>query len=105
MSKNWLLATTVTELKEKKALFTEINELEIALFWIDDKAYAMNNFCPHRGGPLYRGDIEEDLTVRCPLHGWLFHLDSGKCINIPDAKVNTFPTQIKDGNVYIDWQS
>lgn len=58
------------------------NKEKIALFNIDGMIYALDNFCPHMGGPLGEGDID-DATVTCPWHGWQFDIASGCCINMP----------------------
>lgn len=61
---------------------------EVALFNVGGKSYALADRCPHRGGPLSRGAVEwvwDRWAVRCPLHGWLFDLKSGRCLNQPDA--------------------
>ena len=33
---------------------------------------ALDNRCPHQGGPLGEGSIENGM-LRCPWHGWDFH--------------------------------
>lgn len=49
---------------------------EIALFNNHGIIYALNNSCPHMGGPLAEGDIEHGC-VTCPWHGWQFELSTG----------------------------
>lgn len=58
------------------------NQEKIALFNINGIIYALENSCPHMGGPLGDGDID-DGTVTCPWHGWQFDIASGCCINMP----------------------
>jgi nitrite reductase (NADH) small subunit len=43
----------------------------------DDAVYALNDRCPHRGGPLSEG-IVQGHAVACPLHGWVIALKSGE---------------------------
>ena len=61
----------------------------VAVFNIEGRLYAIGNRCPHRGGPLVRGTLEHrpdtGPAVRCPIHGWLFDLSTGRCINQPAA--------------------
>ena len=45
----------------------------IAVFNADGAYYACSDACPHAGGPLHQGFIE-DRTVHCPWHGWTFDL-------------------------------
>lgn len=79
-----------------------IDGKELALFNVEGKLYAIDSRCPHRGGPLARGRLEqtpEGLAVRCPLHGWLFDLDTGKCLNQPQAKVGVYCVHAQDGEI------
>jgi nitrite reductase (NADH) small subunit len=42
----------------------------------DDAVFALEDRCPHRGGPLSEG-IVQGHAVACPLHGWVILLASG----------------------------
>jgi len=46
----------------------------IAVFNVDGTFYAISDVCPHAGGPLSEGVVENG-KVMCPWHGWSFHLD------------------------------
>lgn len=61
--------------------------MEIALFKNEGEIFALDNICPHMGGPLGEGEIEGSI-VTCPWHGWQFDIKSGACENMPgdDAK-------------------
>ena len=51
---------------------------DIAVFRnAEDELFAVNDKCPHKGGPLSQG-IVFDRRVACPLHGMTVHLDSGR---------------------------
>jgi len=49
----------------------------IALFHTESGFYAVDNSCPHRGGPLADGDLSCDEIV-CPWHFWIFDLKTGR---------------------------
>jgi len=63
----------------------ELEGEEVAVFNVKGRLYGIANRCPHRGGPLSRGKLE-GKAVRCPLHGYLFDLKSGRCLNQPDTE-------------------
>ena len=44
----------------------------------DGRAFALPDRCPHDGGLLSDGFIEENRLV-CARHGWEFDLDNGTC--------------------------
>jgi UDP-MurNAc hydroxylase len=42
--------------------------------------YVVDRYCPHQGGDLLYGWIEEDRFLTCPRHGWRFDLEKeGAC--------------------------
>jgi len=74
------------------------------VFNVDGTYYAVGNRCPHRSGPLFRGKVEkveETLAVRCPLHGWLFELATGRCLTRPSAGTPSFPVHCEDGKLFL----
>ena len=48
----------------------------LALFNVEGEYFAVDNSCPHRGGPLGEG-ILRGTVVTCPWHGWQFDVKSG----------------------------
>ena len=61
---------------------------------------ALDDKCPHQGGPLGEGSIENGL-LRCPWHGWDFDPLTGKPPGGYDDGVPTFPTEVRDDGVYV----
>ena len=61
---------------------------------------ACQNVCPHAGGSLGEGAVEGE-AVTCPLHGWQFDLQTGKCMNEPDNDIKIYPVEVEEGKVYI----
>ena len=55
---------------------------QIGLFQVEGKYYAIDNTCPHAGGPLSEGDVE-GTVVECPWHGSRFNLETGKVLYGP----------------------
>lgn len=78
-----------------------IGEKQIAVFHQSEGFFALDNLCPHRGGPLSDGFVV-DGKVSCPWHSWQFDLKNGSCSNIPGAKTKCYPLEIKDGSIWID---
>jgi nitrite reductase (NADH) small subunit len=75
---------------------------ELAIFKIEGQVYAIDNHCPHRGGPLAEGDVT-GCVVYCPLHAWSFDLRTGISPGNPRAAVRTFPVQVtSEGDVVVE---
>lgn len=68
---------SVDEVSEESPHVSEVEDVEVAVFQIEDEYYALNNVCPHQGGPLGEGRVD-DGCVFCPWHGWQFDVESGE---------------------------
>ena len=66
----------------------------------EGKYAALDNRCPHQGGPLGEGSIENGM-LRCPWHGWDFHPCTGKAPGGYDDGVETFDVKEENGSIYI----
>ncbi len=73
----------------------------VALFrTAPDEVFAASDTCPHKGGPLSEG-IVHGQSVTCPLHNWVFDLNTGQAKG-EDGTIATFPVRIEAGRVLID---
>lgn len=73
----------------------------IALFNIEGEYFAMDDRCPHRGGPLGAGWVE-GTQVFCPLHGWAFDVKTGQGVTNCEKNVRTYATRLSGGFVQIN---
>lgn len=65
-----------------------------------DEVFAVTDTCPHKGGPLSEG-IVHGQSVTCPLHNWVFDLNTGQARG-EDGAITTFPVKLREGRVLID---
>ena len=66
----------------------------------ENEVFATSNTCPHKGGPLADG-IVHGQSVTCPLHNWVFDLETGQARG-EDAAIATYPLRVEEGRVWID---
>ena len=66
----------------------------------DDRVFAVNNRCPHKGGPLSEG-IVHGQSVTCPLHNWVFDLSTGLAQGADEGRIDTFPARLEGGRVLL----
>jgi nitrite reductase/ring-hydroxylating ferredoxin subunit len=88
------------ELTDGRARYLEIAGHAIALYRSGDSAAALAARCPHAGGSMVHGWIEDDEAV-CPLHRWRFRLDDGRCTSVRDEHVRIYGCIVQDGMVYV----
>lgn len=66
---------------------------------------ALDNACPHQGGPLGEGSIECDddgtCMLRCPWHGWDFDPLTGKPPGGYDDGIATYPVEERSDGIYV----
>jgi nitrite reductase (NADH) small subunit len=73
----------------------------IAVFrTMEDRVFALENRCAHRGGPLSEG-IVHGASVTCPLHNWVFDLETGKALGADEGEVRTYPVEVVDGRIFM----
>lgn len=61
---------------------------------------AVDNECPHGGGPLADGILAGEQVV-CPLHAFRFKLDTGASEQEGVCNLNVYPAEVRDGWVFI----
>lgn len=67
----------------------------------DDQVFALDDRCPHKGGPLSDG-IVHGHAVTCPLHAWVFDLSTGLAQGADEGAVATYPARVEGGRILID---
>ena len=72
----------------------------VALFHLDGAFFAVDNTCPHRGGPLAEG-VLEGRVVTCPWHGWKYDVRTGEMTMNPAARVNCYQARVESGDVQV----
>lgn len=65
------------------------------------EVFAASNSCPHKGGPLSEG-IVHGQKVTCPLHNWVFDLNTGEALGADEGRIDTFPVRLEAGRILID---
>jgi nitrite reductase (NADH) small subunit len=94
--------TSVSELPaEGEAREFECAGKQVCVARVNGQLSAMDNVCPHRGGPLGGGVIDEGKLI-CPWHGWQFDPTSGKSLHVPGAGVAIYPITTEGDDVFVE---
>jgi nitrite reductase (NADH) small subunit len=67
----------------------------------NDEVFALEDRCPHKGGPLSEG-IVHGTSVTCPLHAWVFDLNTGQAQGADEGAVATYAVKVEGGRVWLD---
>ncbi len=99
-NKIWHKAAELDELPDGRVKQVSCGLETICLTHFKGKYGALDNKCPHQGGPLGEGSIEGEV-LRCPWHGWDFDPLTGKPPGGYDDGVATYELEIRDDGIYV----
>lgn len=96
----WHKVADTGELDEGQVMTCPVGLKTVAVTKLHGRYGAIDNRCPHQGGPLGQGTVEND-KIRCPWHGFDFDPFTGQAAGGPDFDVPTYPVQARDDGVYV----
>ena len=96
----WHRALGPGKLPEGRVKPVTCGDTTVAMTHQDGEYGALDNRCPHQGGPLGEGSIETGL-LRCPWHGWDFDPLTGETPGSHDDCVEAFPVEERDDGIYV----
>ena len=98
---SWIDIGAVSDIPERGARKLKTALGCVAVFRTGpQEVFAALDRCPHKGGPLSEG-IVHGQSVTCPLHNWVFDLNTGQASG-EDARIETFPVRLDGGRILID---
>ncbi|HIP53093.1 MAG TPA: hypothetical protein EYH03_03670, partial [Chromatiales bacterium] len=105
LKRAWYKVAEPGDMQEGEVLAVQAGSQAIALSFYNGVYGALDNRCPHQGGPLGEGSIEctgeGSCWLRCPWHGWEFDPLSGRSPGGFDDGVPTFPVEVREDGVYV----
>lgn len=97
----WTFIGSLTDIPQRGARCVETPLGKIAVFrTAEDRVFAIEDHCPHRGGPLSQG-IVHGAAVTCPLHNWVISLETGKALGVDEGAVRTIPVRVDGEKLFI----
>lgn len=102
-NKKWVRIAPCESIPLREGRSVHVEGRSIAIFNLGDRFLAVDNRCPHKGGPLAEG-IVSGTTVVCPLHAWKVDVETGAVKNAasPIPCVATFPTRVEAGVILLE---
>ena len=98
--REFVTVAALTDVPPGTGTTVDVNGIWIALCNVDGMLYAVDNTCPHAGGPLGEGKLKEGI-IECPWHGWKFDLRTGRRVNNPNFTVACCDVRVVDGQIQI----
>jgi nitrite reductase (NADH) small subunit len=108
----------VDELPEGERRIVRAGKLEIGVFNVGGRYYALPNVCAHQFGPLCEGKISGTLVAReetnwsrawvqegeiliCPWHALEYDLTTGRCVAYPKVKLRQYPVRVEGDQIVV----
>jgi nitrite reductase/ring-hydroxylating ferredoxin subunit len=92
---------TLGEVPDGEGRCFEVRGRPIAIFRVGGLVHALDNECPHRGGPLADGAVTEEQVI-CPWHGWAFRFRDGvSTVNVA-VGVTRYEVAVEDDAVFVE---
>ena len=99
---NLVKVAAVGDIAEGAAKLVQVETRLISIFNVAGTFLAIDDRCPHRGGPLSEGHLE-GTTITCPWHVAKFDLTTGKKLEGPsNSDVKTYAVHVSGGEISVD---
>ena len=111
----------VEELPVGEYTLVGVDGQQVGVLNADGTYYAIQNECPHQGGPVCKGSVRPELVgefvepgervreyhgerqvIACPWHGWEYDLETGVHMGVDDIELRTYDVVERDGVLYVE---
>lgn len=101
----WTPIGHMDDIPRRGARCVETPKGRVAVFrTADDAVFALEDRCPHKGGPLAQG-IVHGHAVTCPLHNWVISLETGGALGADEGQVKTLPVRNEGGVLFLSLET
>lgn len=98
----WVKLCEVAEAPQSgQVIECDVEGIGVCLANVGGELSALDNWCPHRRGPLGQGWLEGSAVV-CPWHSWAFDVKTGVATYPEKERVEVFPIRIEGTAVEVD---
>ena len=101
MDRPWVEICVLGDIPRRGCRVVQAPRGQIAVFrTAEDEVFALDNRCPHKGGPLSEGIVHGRL-VTCPLHNWVIGLADGEAVGADKGCARRHPIRLDEGRVFL----
>jgi nitrite reductase (NADH) small subunit len=88
------------DLDDRGRAVVTVDGTRVALVRVEGRLHALEDTCPHRGGPLSEGDLAGH-ELHCPLHAWPFDVRTGGCSRQPGMRVRIYEVRVDGEHILL----
>lgn len=93
-------AGTLADLQRDGRLLAKVGTVPVVVVWHENRAWAIEDRCPHMGFPLHRGSVEAGLLT-CHWHHARFDLASGCTLDLWADDARAFAVDVRGDEVWV----
>lgn len=82
----WADVCAMADLEEGGIITRSVDGRDVLLYRHGDSVSCLDNACAHMGMPLDGGQVDGG-TLRCPYHGFVYLLETGECLTVPEVQL------------------
>jgi nitrite reductase (NADH) small subunit len=97
----WTPLCPLADLTEGAGHYVEAAGHRLAVFLHEGRPRVMDNYCPHAGGSMAGGYVEDGCAV-CPWHNWPFHLDTGQLKSSTAVTIDVYASRVDVGTGMVE---
>jgi len=97
---NFVKVAQISDIPAGQGKCVEVEGKRIALFNVEGSFYALDDVCPHQGGPLGEGELMGNV-VTCPWHGWEYDVTTGYNMFDTDVKQDQFEVKVEGNDILV----
>lgn len=97
---SYVTVAQVNEIPPGSCRTVEVEGTYLALCNVDGTFRAVDNTCPHAGGPLGEGSLAGEV-LECPWHGWRFNVRTGERPENPEIRVACVEVRVQGESVQV----
>jgi len=101
MSSEFVKVARISEIPEKRSKLICIEDVQIALWHVGGRFYAVNNICPHQHIPALHMGTVDGIRLTCPMHGWTYCLDTGVA-ETGNGRVKTYRVKLEGQDILVE---
>ena len=96
----WAVACSIDELHDGAVTSRLVEGRNVLLYRSGDVVSCLDNACAHMGMPL-DGGLVDGGTLRCPHHGFVYLLETGECLTVPEVQLAVHAVKVVGSQVSV----
>jgi nitrite reductase/ring-hydroxylating ferredoxin subunit/Fe-S cluster biogenesis protein NfuA len=96
----WVDVCALDELVDGAMVARPVEGRDVLLYRQGDKVSCVDNACAHMGMPLDGGQLENG-QLRCPYHGFVYLLETGECLTVPEVQLAVHAVKVSGDRVAV----